>query len=222
MVSLVSVTRPQGSATHLLTAEDLIVYTARVSSPKNQDNLATGPKLLAYLIKHKHWSPFEMVHMTVEVTTSRAIAAQLLRHKSFSFQEFSQRYSTVDSYESYEARRQDSKDRQNSVDDLPSHVKQEFLDAQAKVFAYSHDLYSKALQAGIAKECARFLLPVNTTTRLYVCGSVRSWIHYLEVRCGPSTQKEHRDIANGIRLIFENQFPQIAEAMRPEQAETSR
>lgn len=210
-VSLIAVTDPTDPAK---TAEDLIVYTARVSSPQNQDDLGTGARLLKYLIKHKHWSPFEMVDMTVEIETSRAIAAQILRHKSFSFQEFSQRYATVfNTYEPVRARRQDLANRQNSIDDLDEETKNWFMTEQARLFDESRVAYSQALSLGIAKECARFLLPLSVATRLYMKGSVRSWIHYFETRCAPSTQLEHRELANEILKVFSEQFPVTAAAI---------
>lgn len=209
-VKLISVTKSVGG----ITAEEIIVYTARVSSPKNQENMETAPKLLKYLIKHKHWSPFELVDLTLEIVTSRAIAQQILRHRSFSFQEFSQRYAEVQNYVSYDARRQDDKNRQNSIDDLPEGTKKWFKDMQDDNWKMSMVLYKKALEFGIAKECARFFLPLNTETRLYMKGSVRSWIHYLETRTSESTQKEHRDIALEIKKIFDVSFPSIAEALK--------
>jgi thymidylate synthase (FAD) len=194
-----------------MTPEGLIAYCARVSSP-NQEN-PDYAKLLRFCIREKHWSIFEMVDMTVEITTTRAIAPQILRHRSFSFQEFSQRYAKAVSYETYEARRQDAKNRQNSLDDVDESTKAWFKSAQEEVAALAFKRYEEALEKGIAKECARVLLPLNTETRLYMKGSVRSWIHYLQVRCDPATQKEHRDIANAIREIFIEQFPTVAEAL---------
>lgn len=194
-------------------AEDLIAYTARVSNPANQMNVQGAPKLLAYLIKNKHWSPFEMAHMTVEIKTSRAIAQQILRHRSFSFQEFSQRYATVVGVETYEARRQDDKNRQNSIDDMSQEDKDWFRDAQSEVQQISCKLYKEALKRNIAKEQARFLLPLSTETTIYMCGSVRSWIHYLDLRCANGTQKEHKDIADDVKIVFGEQFPDIAVAL---------
>jgi thymidylate synthase (FAD) len=193
--------------------EELIAYTARVSNPSNQANMETAPKLIAYLIKNKHWSPFEMAHMTVEIKTSRAIAQQILRHRSFSFQEFSQRYAKATSFVNYEARRQDDKNRQNSIDDMKPVDRAWFQAAQKDVQERSKKLYDIALDRGIAKEQARFLLPLSTETTIYMCGSVRSWIHYLELRCASGTQKEHKDIADGIKFIFSTQFPDIAKAL---------
>lgn len=195
------------------TSEELIAYTARVSNPANQMNTETSPKLIAYLIKNKHWSPFEMAHMTVEIVTSRAIAQQILRHRSFSFQEFSQRYAEVTNFELYEARRQDNKNRQNSIDDMAPEDRDWFLNALIGVQTSSESLYKEALKRGVAKEQARFLLPLSTQTTLYMCGSVRSWLHYLELRTGNGTQKEHRDVAMKIRSIFCDEFPDVARAM---------
>jgi len=209
-VKLVSVTQP----VEPMTPEELIVYQARVSNPSNQNNHESAPKLLRYLIDHKHWSPFEMVDMTVEIETSRAIAAQLLRHRSFAFQEFSQRYAKVAaSFSSPRARRQDTKNRQNSTEDLPEETVNWFRDAQYLVNRDTYRLYSEALEKGIAKEQARLLLPMAIYTRMYMKGSVRSWIHYLEVRTDPTTQKEHRDVALAIQRVFAQQFPNIATAL---------
>ena len=190
-----------------LTPEGLIAYCARVSSP-NQEN-PNYKKLLEFCIREKHWSIFQMIDMTVEVTTTRAIAPQILRHR-FDFQEFSMRYSRSNTYESYEARAQDSKNRQNSTDTLSDDDKEWFKLAQETTWNDSYARYEAALERGIAKECARNLLPLNTVTRLYMKGSVRSWIHYFAVRCAPATQKEHRDIAIDIRdNIFAKHFPLI-------------
>lgn len=196
-------------------AEKSIVYMARVSNPANQANTETSAKLIRYLIKHKHWSPFEMASMAVEINTSRAIAAQILRHRSFSFQEFSQRYSSVEDLKPLELpmlRRQDSKNKQASHDDLdPELVK----DLQVKIalhYDIAQSLYLSLLGAGIAKECAREVLPLGTPTRLYMAGTIRSWIHYLEVRCGVETQLEHRLVANGIKELFRENLPSIYEA----------
>jgi thymidylate synthase (FAD) len=212
MVKLVSVTQGAGELLNK-SAQELIAYTARVSNPNNQMNFETAPKLLGYLIKHRHWSPFEMAHATLEITTSRGIAAQILRHRSFSFQEFSMRYSTAGEYIEYPARRQDLKNKQNSVDDMSDETKKWFLDAQAKIWEESKALYDKALSMDIAKEQCRFLLPLNTQTTLYMCGSLRSWIHYCEVRCDDSTQLEHREIALAARKILSEQFPDVAKAL---------
>lgn len=190
--------------------EKTIMYCARVSNPKNQDN--DNPKLLEYCIKNGHWSIFEMANMTIEITTSRAIAAQILRHRSFSFQEFSQRYAEATNFVKYKARRQDSKNRQNSIDDMSATDLMWFNDAQKEVAEYTFKRYNEALEKGIAKECARFLLPLNTETKLYMNGSVRSWIHYLDLRCGNGTQLEHKEIADQIKKIFIEQLPNVAKA----------
>lgn len=195
------------------TTEPLIAYTARVSNPAGQMNNETTPKLLAYLIKNKHWSPFEMVSMTVEIKTSRAIAQQILRHRSFSFQEFSQRYAKATEFEIYPARRQDVKNRQNSIDDMSEADKGWFEYAQRTIQNHSVDLYDLALAKGIAKEQARFLLPLGTATTLYMSGTARSWIHYLQLRTEPGTQLEHREIAEDIKTIFCGQFPSTSEAL---------
>lgn len=212
-VKLISVTTP--ILPRILTAEDLIVYCARVSNPENQENLVTADKLLKYCIDNGHWSIFEQADMTVEIETSRAIAQQILRHKSFSFQEFSQRYQKLDedSVEEYPARRQDSKNRQNSFDDLPIEDKDWFIEAQRGVWGFCYKQYADALSKGVAKESARFLLPLSTKTRLYMKGSVRSWIHYLQTRLDPTTQLEHRNIALKIQELFIEEFPIVAEAL---------
>ena len=178
-------------------AEATIAYCARVSNPDNQDN-PDSEKLIKYLIKHKHWSPFEMAHVVMEIETTRAIAAQILRHRSFSFQEFSQRYADV-SLMSFatppELRRQDTKNRQNSIDDLDSDLVFSYQEELADLYAASESLYKRLLADGVAKECAREVLPLGTPTRLYMSGSVRSWIHYVDLRAGNGTQKEHQQIA---------------------------
>ena len=215
-VRLISVTEPMKSecdCNEPLTAEELIAFVARVSNPANQNNQQTAPKLLKYLINNRHWSPFELVHMTVEIKTSRAIAQQILRHRSFSFQEFSQRYAEVTDYETYPARRQDNKNRQNSIDDLPDNIREWFESAQEQMQGLGDSLYRAALEHGIAKEQARFLLPLSTSTTLYMSGSVRSWIHYLQLRCGNGTQLEHKEIADAIKAIFVERFPATSEAL---------
>jgi thymidylate synthase (FAD) len=213
-VKLISVSKP---ADPNMSSEDLMVYTARVSSPQNQANLNTGARLLRYCMKNGHWSVFEQADMTVEIETSRAISAQILRHRSFSFQEFSQRYAEVTGFEIYPARRQDQKNRQNSTDDLPEFTKEWFIAAQESIQRHARQLYEDALKAGVAKECARFLLPMSATTRLYMKGSVRSWIHYFKVRGDPSTQQEHREIAQAIQeQLFNPAFPTTAAALEEE------
>lgn len=211
-VKLISVTKPIGELGDL-TPEELIVYIARVSNPDNQLNIETTPKLLKYCLDHKHFSIFEQVSMTVEITTSRAIATQLLRHKSFCFQEYSQRYAKAKNYVKHEARRQDLKNRQNSINDLDEETKEWFNNIQENVFDLCEDYYLQALDKGIAKEQARVLLPLSTETKLYMTGSIRSFIHYIQVRTDNSTQKEHRDIASAIKHIFIGNFPNIANAL---------
>jgi len=194
-------------------AEELMGYCARVSSPDNQDNPEYA-KLLKYCAKNGHWSVFEMADCCLEITTSRAIAQQILRHRSFNFQEFSQRYAKVSAgFECYPARSQDVKNRQNSIDNMSDEDKAWFDAAQKNVQEISQTLYEEALDLGIAKEQARFLLPLSTTTKLYMKGSVRSWIHYLNVRTDPSTQLEHREVALAVKAIFIEQFPITAKAL---------
>ena len=208
-VKLVSITDPVIEGIH--SAEELITYCARVSNPSNQLNTETAPKLLKYLITHKHWSPFEMASMTFEIKTSRAIAAQILRHRSFSFQEFSQRYSTATELEEIEWRKQGSTNRQVGDD-----VVNLFPDVAVQLAKIQQDsllLYNTLINDGIARECARMVLPLNTSTTIYMNGTVRSWLHYLEIRCKNDTQKEHRVIADEIKNIFRQTFPNISEAM---------
>jgi thymidylate synthase (FAD) len=192
-------------------AEETMSYLARVSSQDQR----TDTKLLRYCAKHGHWSVFEMADMTVEIHTSRAIAQQIIRHKSFNFQEFSQRYASVqdNNFEVYEARSQDEKNRQSSHDDLPDSTKNWFLDLQDTVNTFAYTAYNEALDRGIAKECARTLLTLGTCTKMYMKGSIRSWIHYLQVRTHESTQKEHRDVANAILDIFKEQLPTCYDAI---------
>lgn len=193
-------------------AEKTMGYVARVSNPANQENPDVA-KLLSYCIKHGHWSVFETATMTLEIETSRAIAAQILRHRSFCFQEFSQRYASPTEFELYDARRQDTKNRQNSVDDLSDEDRLWFNQIQKHVWVTAKYAYDRAIEKGIAKECARFLLPLSTQSRLYMTGNVRSWIHYIQLRTTQGTQKEHRDIALCCKQIFTEQLPTIAEAM---------
>jgi thymidylate synthase (FAD) len=197
-----------------LSAEELIVYTARVSNPSNQLNTATADKLISYMVRNKHWSPFEMVDMTVEITTSRAIAQQILRHRSFSFQEFSQRYAEATEFEPIQLRKAGATNRQSSLEvfdpsegDLKA---SELIEAHVQA---SNNLYNALLGAGVAKECARFVLPLNVQTKLYMKGSIRSWIHYLQVRTDEHTQLEHREVAEAILLIFQENFPNISKAL---------
>ena len=193
-------------------AEELIARLARVSNPKNENN-PEYEKLIRYLIKHKHWSPFEMASMCLEINTTRAIAPQILRHRSFSFQEFSQRYAEAIDADVPQLRRQDKKNRQNSIDDLPFELKIAFQDRINNVFDDAFDLYQDMLAAGVAKECARSVLPLNTETRLYMTGTIRSWLHYIDLRGDDSTQLEHRKIARHIGQILADELPTIARAM---------
>lgn len=198
-------------------AEHLITDMARVSAPQNQGNYDTAPRLIKYLIKHKHWSPFEMATMCVEINTTRDIAAQILRHKSFcGFQEFSQRYADVKDLGELqipELRRQDVKNRQNSIDDLDPELIKAFQQRIRMLFAESQELYDDMLEAGIAKESARKVLPLNSPSRMYMHGTLRSWMHYIDLRCSNGTQKEHMDIANTVADIFAEQFPSIYQAL---------
>ncbi len=197
-------------------AEKQMGYIARVSNPNNQGNPAVAG-LLGYCIKHGHWSVFEQAHMTVEIETTRGLAAQILRHRSFTFQEFSQRYADTnllaDEIPMFDLRHQDTKNRQNSTDDVPKNKKQDLQDKIAEHFVKSMDLYNELLASGIAKECARFVLPLATPTRLYMTGSCRSWIHYITLRSAHGTQKEHMDVVAECRKIFVEQFPSVSEAL---------
>ena len=215
-VKLVSTTKPNIEG--LNKAEDIIVYCARVSNPNNQLNIDTGAKLLKYCIKHGHWSIFEQVDMTVEIKTSRAIAAQILRHKTFSFQEFSQRYAEVQEFEPVELRKQGKTNRQ--VGDEIFNPILIMLDKNRTAsemveyhIEYSKSLYNRLISAGVARECARMVLPLNVQTTLYMKGNVRSWIHYLQLRTKEDTQKEHRLVAEQIKYIFKTQFPIISDAI---------
>lgn len=194
-------------------AERIIGYCARVSNPANQDNPNVA-KLLGYCIRNAHWSIFEMANMCIEIETSRAISGQILRHKSFSFGEFSQRYSENTEITEYTARRQDLKNRQNSIDDLPDRLKGQWEELQNYINNQCLDAYKWALSEGIAKECARMLLPMATTTKLYMNGTIRSWMHYLQLRTHESTQLEHREIALEIEQILKEQLPIIYEAYK--------
>ena len=193
-------------------AEKVIGYCARVSNPKNQKNPKVAG-LLKFCINHGHWSIFEMANMTVEINTNRGIAAQILRHRSFSFQEFSQRYSEAQGFEEIRPRRQDEKNRQNSFDDLSETDVGWFQESLHRIENMAMDLYNTALDRAIAKESARFLLPMSTETRMYMNGTARSWIHYVQLRTDKSTQKEHRDIAEAVKNIFVEQFPITSEAL---------
>ena len=196
-------------------AEKLIGKIARVSNPKNEDN-PNVEGLIRYLIKHKHWSPFEMASMCVEIKTTRAIAPQILRHRSFTFQEFSQRYAIpTETFPTVlpALRRQDTKNRQNSIDDLPSETTEFIKDKIDAHFREAVDLYNYMLDKGVAKECARSVLPINTCTRLYMSGTIRSWLHYVDLRGDNGTQREHQSIARSIGEILAEQVPTIARAM---------
>lgn len=221
-VKLVSLTKSQVEEKEL-SAEELIVYIARVSNPSNQLNSETSDKLLAYLVKNKHWSPFEMVDMTIEIVTSRGIAQQILRHRSFSFQEFSQRYAEVTDMEPIQLRKAGSTNRQSSTDEFDPAIQvdcgndivphEKASDAIENHLQYCEELYKALLMAGVAKECARFVLPITTQTRIYMKGSIRSWIHYLQIRCDAHTQLEHRQIAIEILAILKQNFPNIVKAL---------
>lgn len=213
-VSLIAVTQPfvkKDTSNGRLTPEQFIVYIARVSNPNNQLNTETSPKLIKYLIKNKHWSPFEHVNCTFEIKTSRAIAAQILRHRSFTFQEFSQRYAEVEGLERIEWRKQGKTNRQvgSETITLPPHLQFAVEEAQRNTKA----LYNQLISQGIARESARMILPLNTATTIYMTGTLRSWIHYLDLRCSEHTQKEHRDIALDVKNILKSEFPMVFEAL---------
>ncbi len=200
-------------------AEKLIGKIARVSNPANEDN-PNVVGLLKYLIRHKHWSPFEMASMCLEIQTTRAIAPQILRHRSFSFQEFSQRYAVATELEMPHLRRQDLKNRQNSIDDMPQALEANFGKDISEHFDAATKLYQEMLDAGVAKECARAVLPLNTTTRLYMSGTIRSWLHYIDLRSWHGTQWEHTQIALNALAILKEQLPTIADAMWPDESST--
>ena len=207
MVKLISITPD---------AEKTMGFIARVSNPKNQENPEVSG-LLKYCIKHGHWSVFEQAHMTLEIETTRGLGAQILRHRSFTFQEFSQRYADTnllaDEIPMFDLRHQDTKNRQNSTDDVPKNKKQDLQEKIAEHFVEAMDLYNELLGNGIAKECARFVLPLASPTRIYMTGSVRSWIHYIDLRSAHGTQKEHMDIVEQCRTIFKEQLPIVSEAL---------
>ena len=197
--------------------QDVISFVARVSNPHNQENFHTAAGLLKYCIKHQHWSIFETAGMTLEINTNRGIAAQILRHRSFTFQEFSQRYADTKLLDSElpvpELRRQDEKNRQNSISDLPPGVQKQYSHKIAKHFDDAMWLYNNLLDNGVAKECARFVLPLSTPTRIYMTGSCRSWIHYIDLRSANGTQKEHREVAVQCGEVFRTIFPDVAKAL---------
>jgi len=208
-VKLISLTQPVIEG--ILSPEDLISYIARVSNPSNQMNTETAPKLLAYLIKHKHWSPFEQVSLTFQIVTSRAIAAQILRHRSFCFQEFSQRYSEVTDFESFQVRKQADKNRQSSADLMD--LSDNDLENLKNYLVTGAELYDELIKKGAAKECARMILPLCTQTTMYMTGNLRSWTHYVDLRSNEDTQLEHREIAIAIKDILIDIFPNTSEAL---------
>jgi thymidylate synthase (FAD) len=215
-VKLIAVTNGAGELKDK-SPQDVISYVARVSNPHNQENFRTATGLLKYCIKHAHWSIFETVSMTLEINTNRGIAAQVLRHRSFTFQEFSQRYADTKLLDQTipvpDLRRQDTKNRQNSVSDLPPGMVTDYQGKIDKYFADGMSLYNNLLDNGVAKECARFVLPLATPTRIYMTGSCRSWIHYINLRTANGTQKEHMELAEQCREVFKSVFPDVAEAL---------
>ena len=215
-IKLIAITQGAGELVDK-NAQDVISYIARVSNPNNQLNFDTTAGLLRYCIKHEHWSIFEQAYMTLEINTTRGIAAQILRHRSFTFQEFSQRYADTnllsEDIQIPELRRQDLKNRQNSVDDLQEEQVFVLNKMIQDLFRDSQDTYNYLLGQGVAKECARFVLPLATPTRIYMTGSCRSWIHYINLRSSHGTQKEHMDIALACREVFKEQFPSVAESL---------
>ena len=195
-------------------AEKIISYCARVSNPANQENYDTAAKLIQYCIKNEHWSVFEMANMCVEINTTRSIAAQILRHRSFSFQEFSQRYAEVPiPAQLPELRRQDTKNRQNSIDDLDTETKNLFNYRIGMLYGDAYKIYKDMVASGVAKECAREVLPLATPTRLYMNGTIRSWLHYCDLRTGNGTQKEHAQIAGQIQDLLYHHLPNVSDAM---------
>lgn len=223
-VSLVALSKPS-ARTGTTTANELVAYTARVSNPANQNNTETAPKLIKYLVQNDHWSPLEMVHMTMEIKTTRDIARQILRHRSFSFQEFSQRYAVSEQFETRAARMQDPKNRQNSLeidvrvrkDGLVTpegRIAEDWMIKQQSLLRETKEVYQWALDNGIAKEQARAILPEgNTASTLYMAGSLRSWVHYCQLRMGNGTQREHQKVAEQCWEIVEQHFPDIVEAL---------
>lgn len=215
-VKLIAKTEGAGDLAGLSVGE-ILAFVARVSNPSNQMNHETSEKLLCYCLRNNHWSVFESASITMEIVTSRAIAQQILRHRSFTFQEFSQRYAAAVEREVYPARRQDTKNRQNSIDDLPPATQSWFLGIQEQLWEQSFQAYTMALEHGVAKEQARFLLPLATRTKLYMTGNVRSWITYCQLRCANGTQKEHRDIALECRTVLLQLVPEIKEFLTVDQ-----
>ena len=214
-VTLVSSSQPSAElvAQGIVNAQELVAFCARVSNPSNQTNTDTSEKLIRYLIKHRHWSPLEMVSACLEITTTRDIARQILRHRSFSFQEFSQRYAVADlGFEFKETRLQDTKNRQNSLTVDDPELDKWWQSQQGFVSTHVNMIYNKAIELGIAKEQARAILPEGiTTSRLYMQGTLRSWLHYIELRSGPETQKEHREVAQACATTLESIFPMVTE-----------
>lgn len=214
-VRMIGITQPNEANTECVTAEELIAYAARVSNPSNQNNNETAPKLLRYLAKNHHWSPFEMVHVVMEITTTRDIARQILRHRSFSFQEFSQRYAVASNFVVSEARLQDTKNRQNSIETEDKLLEAEWKDAQEEIIDLVQEVYAEFLDRGIAKEVARKVLPEGITESvMYMSGSVRSWIHYCQERTKPGVQKEHRIIAEYCQGLLLDNFPSLVEIFK--------
>lgn len=213
-VRLVSKTQPVIEG--LETLEDIIVYAARVSNPNNQMNTETGEKLLGYCWRHKHWSIFETGTITMEIKTSRAISAQILRHRSFTFQEYSQRYSKSTEFEPVELRRQDDKNRQNSIADMSEEDMKKANEIVDNAINTSQEAYEKLLEMGVAKECARAILPLTTQTTMYMTGNMRSWITYCTTRCEKGTQKEHRDVADAVWRVVREECPAIAKFVEEE------
>jgi thymidylate synthase (FAD) len=212
-VNLIALSKPS-AITDCHTAEELVAYAARVSNPANQNNMKTAGKLLKYLIQNEHWSPLEMVHMTLEIKTTRDISRQILRHRSFSFQEFSQRYAVSESFVTREARLQDTKNRQNSIETEDKELAELWNMKQCEVLLKTKEVYEWALEKGIAKEQARAVLPEgNTETTLYMAGSLRSWVHYCQLRMANGTQKEHMEVAQKCWDILVGHFPAVAEAL---------
>ena len=214
-ITLISSSQPSAelASQGIINAQELVAFCARVSNPGNQTNTDTSEKLIRYLIKHKHWSPLEMVSACIEIETTRDIARQILRHRSFSFQEFSQRYAVADLGVEYkEARLQDTKNRQNSIETNDADLQKQWHQLQQDIVNRSQVAYNWAIKSGIAKEQARAVLPEGiTTSRLYMQGTLRSWLHYIELRSGPETQKEHREVAQGCATALESIFPMVTE-----------
>jgi len=214
---LVSYSKPASNELVDFSLLDMVAYCARVSNPENQMNMETSEKLVGYLIRNHHWSPLEMVHICIEIETTRDIARQILRHRSFSFQEFSQRYAVVDTnlgFEYRNARLQDLKNRQNSIDECDESTKEKWQEMQSRVIQSSRDAYQWAIENGIAKEQARVVLPEgNTKSRLYMSGTLRSWVHYLQLRCGNGTQKEHMEVARACADAISPIFPLIRDLL---------